>query len=60
MKVADFGREHRLIPPADANVALAGNIRAGRTEHPCDAGFGRDVGHVVAEAQRQILTRRPG
>jgi len=31
-----------------------------RTEHPCDARFGRDVGHVVAEAQRQIDQRRLG
>jgi predicted dehydrogenase len=43
-----------------ALTELAGNIRAGRTEHPCDAGFGRDVGHVVAEAQRQIDKRRQG
>ena len=49
------------VPPLrTALTELAGNIRAGRTEHPCDAGFGRDVGHVVAEAQRQILARRPG
>jgi predicted dehydrogenase len=41
-----------------ALTELAGNIRAGRTEHPCDAGFGRDVGRVVAEAQRQIDKRR--
>jgi len=49
-----------LPPLRTALTELAGNIRAGRTEHPCDAGFGRDVGHVVAEAQRQILARRPG
>ena len=41
-----------------ALTELAGNIRSGRTEHPCDARFGRDVGHVVAEAQRQIDQRR--
>ena len=34
------------------------NVRSGRTEHPCDARFGRDVGRVIAEAQRQI-DRRP-
>jgi predicted dehydrogenase len=49
-----------LPPLRTALTELAGNIRAGRTEHPCDARFGRDVGHVVAEAQRQILARRPG
>jgi hypothetical protein len=43
-----------------ALTELAGNIRAGRTEHPCDVRFGRDVGHVVAEAQRQIDQRRLG
>jgi len=49
------------VPPLrTALTELAENIRAGRTEHACDVGFGRDVGHVVAEAQRQILARRPG
>jgi hypothetical protein len=43
-----------------ALTELAANIRSGRTEHPCDVGFGRDVGHVVAEAQRQIDQRRRG
>jgi predicted dehydrogenase len=43
-----------------ALTELVGNIRAGRTEHPCDVRFGRDVGHVVAEAQRQIDQRRGG
>ena len=48
------------VPPLrTALTELAGNIRAGRTQHACDALFGRDVGHVVAEAQRQILARRP-
>jgi predicted dehydrogenase len=48
------------VPPLrTALTELAGNIRSGRTEHACDAGFGRDVGHVVAEARRQILARRP-
>jgi predicted dehydrogenase len=63
----DFGRSvvpHLTpdpVPPLrTALTELAGNIRAGRTEHPCDARFGRDVGHVVAEAQRQILARHPG
>ena len=47
-----------LPPMRTALAELAGNIRAGRTEHPCDARFGRDVGHVLAEAQRQIDRRR--
>jgi len=49
------------VPPLRTALAeLAGNIRSGRTGHPCDVSFGRDVGHVVAEAQRQILARGPG
>ncbi len=43
-----------------ALTELVANIRSGRTEHPCDARFGRDVGHVVTEAQRQIDLRRRG
>jgi predicted dehydrogenase len=41
-----------------ALTELVANIRAGRTEHPCDVRFGRDVGHVVAEAQRQLDERQ--
>jgi predicted dehydrogenase len=47
-----------LPPLRTALTELAANIRSGQTRHPCDAGFGRDVGHVVAEAQRQIERRR--
>jgi hypothetical protein len=43
-----------------ALTELAANIRAGRTEHPCDVRFGRDVGRIVAEAQRQIDERPRG
>jgi hypothetical protein len=49
------------VPPLSIALSeLVANIRAGRTEHPCDVRFGRDVGHVVAEAQRQIDQRRVG
>src|SRR5215469_8007491 len=47
-------------PVAALRVALtelAGNARAGQTAHPCDVRFGRDVGRVLAEAQRQIDAR---
>jgi predicted dehydrogenase len=37
---------------------LVANARAGQVRHPCDVRFGRDVGHVLAEAQRQIDARR--
>jgi predicted dehydrogenase len=45
-----------------AATELAANARAGRTSHPCDALFGRDVVGVLSEAQRQISaggTTRP-
>jgi len=49
------------VPPLSTALSeLVANIRAGRTEHPCDVRFGRDVGHVVAEAQCQIDQRRHG
>jgi len=47
-------------PVAALRVALtelAGNARSGQTAHPCDVRFGRDVGRVLAEAQRQIDAR---
>jgi predicted dehydrogenase len=46
-----------LPPLGTALDELTSNIRAGRTAHPCDASFGRDVGHVISEAQRQIDAR---
>jgi predicted dehydrogenase len=49
------------VPPLRTALAeLTGNIHSGRTAHPCDVRFGRDVGHVIAEAQRQIDQRRAG
>jgi predicted dehydrogenase len=33
---------------------LAENARAGRSRHPCDVYFGRDVGRVLAMAERQL------
>jgi predicted dehydrogenase len=47
------------VPPLRTALAeLAENIRSGRTAHPCDVWFGRDVGRVIAEAQRQIDQHR--
>jgi predicted dehydrogenase len=47
------------LPPLRTALAeLAANARSGRTYHPCDVRFGRDVGHVLAEAQRQIDQRQ--
>jgi predicted dehydrogenase len=41
-------------PLRTALAELGENARSGRTAHPCDVRFGRDVGRVVADAQRQI------
>ncbi len=59
-----WGEHGRSAAPAEAAQAeaplrvalteLAANARSGRVAHPCDVRFGRDVGHVLAEAQRQI------
>jgi predicted dehydrogenase len=43
-----------VIPLRTALTELADNARSGRTMHPCDVRFGRDVGRVLADAQRQI------
>jgi predicted dehydrogenase len=55
---APEGANDPLPPLRTALAELAANVQSGRTEHPCDARFGRDVGHVIAEAQRQIDRRR--
>jgi predicted dehydrogenase len=55
---APAGAADPLPPMRTALAELAANARSGRTEHPCDVRFGRDVGHVIAEAQRQIDGRR--
>jgi predicted dehydrogenase len=59
-----WGEHGRSAAPAEAEQAeeplrvalteLAANARSGRVAHPCDVRFGRDVGHVLAEAQRQV------
>ncbi len=40
-----------------ALAELAAGARSGQTSHPCDVRFGRDVGRVLAEAQRQLDAR---
>ena len=62
-----WGESGRLAMPtgsldrvAALSVALGeltANARAGQTRHPCDVWFGRDVGRVLAEAQRQVDAR---
>jgi predicted dehydrogenase len=63
-----WGEPGRSAAPAEADRAeaplrvalseLADRARSGRVDHPCDVRFGRDVGRVLAEAQRQIDARR--
>jgi len=48
-------------PQAALRVALAelaDNARSGRVTHPCDVHFGRAVGRVLADAQRQLDAAR--
>ena len=56
--VAPGGSIDRVAALSTALRELAANARAGQARHPCDARFGRDVGSVLAEAQRQIDARR--
>ncbi len=46
--------EQPVTPLRTALTELAANARSGQVSHPCDVGFGRDVGRVLADAQRQI------
>jgi predicted dehydrogenase len=41
-------------PLRTALTELAANARSGQTAHPCDVHFGRQVGHVLTDAQHQI------
>jgi predicted dehydrogenase len=43
-----------VTPLRTARTELAANARSGQVSHPCDVQFGREVGRVLAEAQRQI------
>lgn len=57
---APAGANDVLTPLRTAVAELAANARAGRAGHPCDVRFGREVGRVLAEAERQIGRRRDG
>jgi len=43
-----------VIPLRTALAELAASVRSGQVSHPCDARFGRDVVHILADAQYQI------
>ena len=55
---APGGSEDPVTALGTALRELAANARAGQSQHPCDVRFGRDVGRVLAEAQRQIDAKR--
>jgi predicted dehydrogenase len=40
-----------------ALTELAANVRSGRTDHPCDVRFGRDISRVLTAAERQLGSR---
>jgi predicted dehydrogenase len=48
-----------VTPLRTALAELAANARSGQVSHPCDARFGRDVAHVLDDAERQTGAR-PG
>jgi predicted dehydrogenase len=57
---APVGWVDRVPALGTALGELTANARAGRSQHPCDVRFGRDVGRVLAEAQRQVDARPAG
>ena len=57
---APRGSADRVTALGTALSELTANARAGLTRHPCDVWFGRDVGRVLVEAQRQIDARHAG
>jgi predicted dehydrogenase len=48
------------VPLRTALTELAQKARSGQTGHPCDVRFGRDVGRILAAAQRQLDERSAG
>jgi len=48
------------VPALQAALAdLVAAARSGNRSHPCDVRFGRDVTHVLAQAQRKLDAARP-
>jgi len=50
--------EYPVAALQTALAELAANARSGRTDHPCDVRFGREVVRVLADAERQVAARR--
>jgi hypothetical protein len=58
--VAPVETEQPVVALRTALTELAANARSGHVSHPCDVQFGRDIGRVLADAQRQIGTHPLG
>jgi hypothetical protein len=43
-----------VIALRTALAELTANARSGQVSHPCDVRFGREIGSILADAQRQI------
>jgi predicted dehydrogenase len=54
--VAPLETDQPVMPLQSALTDLAANARSGQVSHPCDVRFGREIGHILADAQRQIGT----
>jgi predicted dehydrogenase len=52
--VAPMETDQPVTALRTALTELAANARSGRSGHPCDVQFGRAVGHILADAQRQL------
>ena len=52
--VAPMETDEPVTALRTALTELAANARSGRSGHPCDVRFGRAVGHILADAQRQL------
>jgi predicted dehydrogenase len=55
--IAPVAASDPVVPLRAALAELAENARSGRTDHPCDVRFGREVGRVLFDAQRQMDAR---
>jgi predicted dehydrogenase len=55
--VAPLETPQAVTPLRTALTELAAAAGSGQTAHPCDVHFGREVGRVLAEAQRQLAAR---
>jgi len=57
--VAPLETDEPVIPLRTALTELAANARSGQVSHACDVRFGREIGRILADAQRQIDSSAP-